>query len=125
MINISIENNEVPNLREAVGWDRRDQDYPKLFERCNFWAGIRDSNGILIAFGYIVGMGLQHGYMEDIIVHPDFQQEGIGKQLVKKLLEEAADRGLEIVTLTFELKNLEFYQKCGFSSCPGGIWRKT
>jgi hypothetical protein len=42
MINIPISNNEVPELREHVGWGRRDEDYPTLFERSNFWAGIRN-----------------------------------------------------------------------------------
>jgi hypothetical protein len=68
MINIPISNNEVPELREHVGLGRRDEDYPTLFERCNFWAGIRDENNKLIAFRYVCGMGLEHGYMEDIIV---------------------------------------------------------
>jgi hypothetical protein len=67
IINIPISNNEVPELREHVGLGRRDEDYPTLFERCNFWAGIRDENNKLIAFGYVCGMGLEHGYMEDII----------------------------------------------------------
>lgn len=35
IINIPISNNEVPDLREAIGWSRRDEDYPTLFERCN------------------------------------------------------------------------------------------
>ena len=40
VINIPIDDNEVPELREHVGWGRRDADYPVLFERCNFWAGL-------------------------------------------------------------------------------------
>jgi ribosomal protein S18 acetylase RimI-like enzyme len=85
-----------------VGWEGRHSDYPILFERCNFWAGCRDSKNELIAFGYITGMGLQHGYMEDIIVHPQFQKKGLGQALVKKLLKEAERIGLEIVTLTYD-----------------------
>ncbi|MFS1518836.1 hypothetical protein V1503_20590 [Bacillus sp. SCS-151] len=65
-INLPISREEVPDLREIIGWDRRDTDYPTLFERCNFWAGVRDKKDILIAFGYVSGMGLQHGYMEAI-----------------------------------------------------------
>ncbi|MMZ59739.1 hypothetical protein D1872_217930 [compost metagenome] len=68
-INIPISNNEVPILRELVGWDRREKDYPILFKRCNFWAGVRNESNKLIAFGYVCRMGLEHGYMEDIIVH--------------------------------------------------------
>ncbi|MFQ6734425.1 GNAT family N-acetyltransferase [Virgibacillus tibetensis] len=75
-INIPIYYNEVPELRALIGWGRRDKDYPSLFELCNFWVGVRDENNKLIAFGYVCGMGLEHGYMEDIIVHPDYQGQG-------------------------------------------------
>ncbi|WP_183601424.1 GNAT family N-acetyltransferase [Paenibacillus phyllosphaerae] len=123
-INLPINPDEVPILRELVGWDGRHSDYPRLFERCNFWAGLRDEKNELIAFGYIAGMGLQHGYMEDIIVHPHHQSKGIGQALVIKLLQEAERFGLEIVTLTFDSKHEPFYEAAGFVSCCGGVWRK-
>ena len=85
-----------------IGWGRRDKDFPILFKRCNFWAGVRNENNKLIAFGYVVGMGLEHGYMEDIIVHRDCEKMGISVELVRKLLSEAERYGLEIVTLTYD-----------------------
>ncbi|AYB38477.1 GNAT family N-acetyltransferase [Brevibacillus laterosporus] len=124
IINLPIESHEVPALRELVGWDGRHSDYPTLFERCNFWAGLRDTKNELIAFGYIAGIGLQHGYMEDIIVHPHFQKKGLGQALVKKLLEEAERIGLEIVTLTYDSKHTAFYTESGFIHCSGGVWRR-
>jgi GNAT superfamily N-acetyltransferase len=124
IINLPIKPNEVPILRELVGWDGRHADYPSLFERCNFWAGLRDETNELIAFGYIAGMGLQHGYMEDIIVHPQFQKKGIGQALVKKLLVEAERVGVEIVTLTYDSKYIAFYRESGFIPCSGGLWRR-
>ncbi|MFD1205245.1 GNAT family N-acetyltransferase [Sporosarcina contaminans] len=124
-INPSIYDNEVPDLREVIGWDRRDNDYPTLFKRCNFWAGVRNQEEKLIGFGYVSGMGLQHGYMEDILVHPQYQNQGIGAKLVKELLKESEKFGLEIVTLTFEPKHSNFYKTCGFLPCSGGLWRKA
>lgn len=118
-----ILNHEVPELRELVGWGRRDRDYPALFERCNFWAGVRSEEGKLIAFGYVCGMGLEHGYMEDIIVHPDYQGQGIGVKLVKELLYESERFGLGIVTVTYEEKNTNFYRVAGFTPGSGGVWQ--
>lgn len=123
-INMPLSNEEVPDLRECIGWGRRDQDYPTVFQRCNFWAGVRDEDNNLIAFGYVAGMGLEHGYLEDIIVHPDYQRKGIGVQLVRSLLQESKRIGLDIVTVSFEEKSRNFYETCGFSNSPGGVWKK-
>ena len=123
IINIPINTNEVPELRELVGWSRRDEDYPILFERCNFWVGVRDENDKLIAFGYVCGMGLEHGYMEDIIVHPSYQGQGIGAALVKELLRESERFGLGIVTVSYEQNKTNFYKTCGFTPGSGGVWR--
>lgn len=98
-------------------------DCPLLLERCNFWAGVRDENNKLIAFGYVCGMGLEHGYMEDIIVHPDYQGQGIGCELVKELLRESERFGLGIVTVTYEENNKNFYKRCGFKPGSGGVWQ--
>ncbi|WP_322906030.1 GNAT family N-acetyltransferase [Paenibacillus campi] len=122
-INLAINNEEVPNLRAAVGWTRRDCDYPALFQRCTFWAGARDEQGMLIAFGYVAGMGLEHGYMEDIMIHPNKQSQGIGQRLVTTLLAESKVRGLDIVTLTYVSEHQTFYEQCGFAASHAGIWR--
>jgi ribosomal protein S18 acetylase RimI-like enzyme len=122
-INLPLEQHEVPELRECVGWNRRDQDYPLLFKRCQFWAGVKDDTGKLIAFGYLCGMGLEHGYMEDIIVHPDYQGLGLGLKIVNELLVEAKRTGIEIVTVTFAEENTKFYERAGFMKGKSGVWR--
>lgn len=123
IIRMPISINEVPELREHVGCDRRDEDYPTLFERCNFWAGVRDGNNKLIAFGYVCGMGLEHGYMEDLIVHPQYQGRGIGVELVKGLLRESDRFGLKIITVSYEKNKTKFYKECGFTPGSGGLWQ--
>lgn len=122
-INSPILKHEVPDLRESVGWDRRDGDYPLLFERCLYWGSLRNEDGELIAFGYITGPGIEHGYLEDVIIHPHYQGKEIGKKLVEKLLQEAEKQGISIVTVTFQDKHKGFYEDCGFNSCSGGVWR--
>ncbi|TFD94538.1 GNAT family N-acetyltransferase [Jeotgalibacillus sp. R-1-5s-1] len=123
LINHPIHEKEVPDLRESMGWDRRDQDYPVLFQRCNFWVSVHHHDD-LIGFGYVSGMGLQHGYMEDIMVHPDYRHLGIGSRIVSTLLEESERYGLEIITLTFDPVHARFYETCGFKISSGGVWRK-
>lgn len=125
IINTPISKNEVPALRELVGWSRREHDYPAVFERCHFWAGVRDETNKLLAFGYVCGMGLEHGYMEDIIVHPDYQRQGIGVELVKALLRESERFGLGMITVSYEENKTNFYKSCGFITGSGGVWKSN
>ncbi|MDO5018718.1 MAG: GNAT family N-acetyltransferase [Lagierella massiliensis] len=113
-INDFIKDFEVPELRKKIGWGPREYEYPKLFERCNFHASIRNDEGVLIGFGYICGMGLEHGYMEDIMIDPNYQKKGLGTKLVKKLLEEAKRQNILIISVTLDPENENFYKNCGF-----------
>jgi GNAT superfamily N-acetyltransferase len=123
-INPVLNAREVPSLRERIGWLRRDADYPVLFERCQFWAACREG-GVLIAFGYMCGMALEHGYIEDVMVDPAHRRRGLGKALVLALLAEARRRGTAIVTVTFAAAHVKFYEECGFQVGHGGVWLRT
>jgi amino-acid N-acetyltransferase len=81
--------------------------------------------------GKIVGIGSLHIYWEDLAeikslaVIEDFQHKGIGKQIVKKCIEDAKELGVKkIFALTYVP---EFFQKLGFkiadkSDFPQKVW---
>ncbi len=122
LVNLPVLAHEVPALRAAVGWDRADADYPGLFGRLLCWAGARDADGRLVAFGYVAAPALSHGYLEDIIVHPAHQRRGLGLALVRRLLAEAAWAGVGVVSTTYRPEHRAFYERCGFRWCDGGAW---
>lgn len=119
-INPPLPAHAVPDLREAVGWGRREYEYPDLLRRCFFYGGILNERGELIAFGYLVSMGLEHGYLEDVMVHPDYQGRGLGTMLVKAILQEARHRGTLIIAVSLDPENEGFYRGCGFDIGLGG-----
>lgn len=114
--------NEVPELREAVAWGRRDSDYPGVLSRCLYFAGCRHADGRLVAFGMMIGTGYEHAYLEDVMVHPQHQRRGLGKALVACLMVEARRREIPIVTITHAREHASFYAGEGFEPCPGGLW---
>jgi GNAT superfamily N-acetyltransferase len=118
-----IDDAEVPSLRASIGWSRRDSDYPLLFQRCVTWASSRDAQGQLCAFAYLAGTGLEHGYIEDVMVHPSQQRRGLGVALVRALLADAATRAISIVTVTYAAQHQRFYERCGFEPSAAGLWR--
>jgi len=74
--------------------------------------------------GPIIGLAALHIYWEhlaeirSLVVHPEFQNRGIGTQLLEKCLEEARSLGIaSVFVLTLE-KNGDFFGRFGFRAVP-------
>ncbi len=53
----------------------------------------------------------------ELAIAPEFQRQGLGKQFVAWLIQEARERGnkqMLVGTANSSISNIAFYQKCGF-----------
>jgi GNAT superfamily N-acetyltransferase len=75
--------------------------------------------------GRLVGDGAMYWYLQDIIVQPEYQGQGIGRMIVNRLLEyikENAMPGTKIEIGLTAVKGKEpFYEIFGFSSTSSGM----
>ncbi|MFB2983136.1 GNAT family N-acetyltransferase [Microseira sp. BLCC-F43] len=55
------------------------------------------------------------GSIAYVAVLPEFQNQGIGRKLIKKLIETATEKNLKRLRLRSRISALNFYQKLGFS----------
>ena len=69
-------------------------------------------DGRLVAAGRAVADGIDTSYLCDIVVHPDFQGQGLGKAVVLKLKEFSA--GHRKIILYANPGKEDFYRKLGF-----------
>ncbi len=70
-----------------------------------------------IAFGRVVTDGAIFGYLADIFVIPEFRGRGVGKALVRAMLEHPDVAGLKVVLLrTRDAHGL--YRQFGFRDLP-------
>jgi len=75
----------------------------------------------------LVGDGFSSVLVQDLIVLPSYQHQGIGSALMKEALEDYKDTyQVQLVTEQTE-KNLGFYRFMGFEilstyDCTGMIW---
>jgi GNAT superfamily N-acetyltransferase len=58
-------------------------------------------------------------YLEALGVHPDFQNRGLGRSLVKWGLDQAEREGVSASVVAADGKET-FYQRCGFDATPVG-----
>ena len=63
---------------------------------------------------YIKKITRKSGIIEDVVVKESKRGKGIGKLLVKNLIEKAKKNNCDKIILSSSEKNLKFYEKLGF-----------
>lgn len=113
-------------LHQTTGWNAKGlYTYDQLYTAiCNSWYSVsiyHDSN--LIGFGRMISDGIYQTLICDVMVHPEYQKQGIGKMLIESLLIKCNEEGIKWVQLFCAKGKEEFYQKLGFlsreSDAPG------
>lgn len=105
---------DIADLRQAVGWNRmqRDLSDPRLtttLQLCAF-----DENH-LIGYAQVISNQVTDAYIQDVMVHPDYQRQGIGTQLMEKLLSRLEEDGIYMVSVIYGEEALRpFYERFGF-----------
>lgn len=117
--NDAISFEEILPLYEAVGWTNYSTNPTMLknaLEHSLFLISARDEEGKLIGFLRAVGDGYSILYIQDIIVLPEYQRQGIGTQLLRQTLEHFKEVYQIILTTDSELKTVAFYEANGFTA---------
>lgn len=118
----SIQTKEFCRLREVVGFQKLTAEHVEtvLSNTQILVNAVNDgrSGGVVRVLTDFV----TDTYITDVIVNPDFQGKGLGKQLVKKALEHLKEHSVEEVKLACSLYanpgKEPFYAKFGFQELP-------
>ena len=120
---------DVLHLYQAVGWTNY-TNQPQMLEQA-----LSHSLVIYLAFDgdavvgliRLVGDGFSSVFVQDLIVLPTYQRQGIGSDLMKQALEDYKDAyQVQLVTDQTE-RTLSFYRSMGFEilsiyNCIGMTW---
>jgi len=111
---------EIGELRAAVGWDHEAGTYDRVLKGVHTYFIVRDK-GKLIGFVSVISDGVADAFLVDLMVHPDFQRQGLGKLLVRETVKYAKSIGVQCVHVTYNRDLEDFYRDCGFHIFGGGI----
>jgi ribosomal protein S18 acetylase RimI-like enzyme len=77
---------EYTRLRNLVGWWEVDENATGKALENSLFSVVAIEYGDVIGLGRIVGDGGLYFYIQDLIVHPEFQAKSLGKILMKELM---------------------------------------
>ena len=119
----------VLDLYASVGWSNytnRPRQLEQAFHQSLFVIAAYDDEE-LVGLIRAVGDGLTIVFIQDLLVYPHYQRQGIGRSLLQKTLERFKDvYQIQLATEQSD-KNLTFYQELGFRQqedfdCTGMIY---
>ena len=120
---------DVLHLYQAVGWTNY-TDQSEMLEQAlshSLVIYVALDGDTVVGLVRLVGDGFSSIFVQDLIVLPSYQRQGIGSALMKEALGDFKDAyQVQLVTDQTE-KTLGFYRSLGFETlstydCTGMIW---
>ena len=120
---------DVLHLYQVVGWTNY-TNQPQMLEQSlahSLAIYVARDGEEIVGLVRLVGDGFSSVFVQDLIVLPSYQRQGIGSDLMKEALEDFKDAyQVQLVTEQTE-KTLGFYRSLGFETlstydCTGMIW---
>ncbi len=112
---------EFSCLRAKVGWGDTNLNMAQCSLDNSLFHVTAHVGLKLIGMGRVIGDGVMIFYVQDLVVDPDFQKQGIGDALmleIEKYLNVAAKKGSTIALLSAQGKE-RFYSRYGYSERTG------
>ena len=120
---------DVLHLYQAVGWTNYTHQ-PQMLEQAlshSLVIYLALDGDAVVGLIRLVGDGFSSVFVQDLIVLPSYQRQGIGSSLMKEALENFKEAyQVQLVTEETE-RTLEFYRFMGFETlstydCTGMTW---
>lgn len=116
---------ELEELCDAVGWSRRPLRKVKKAIQHSFlvvsmWEQ-RGNKRRLIGFSRATSDHAFNATIWDVVVHPDFQGQGMGKALMAFVIKKLRGEDISNITLFADPHVVDFYRHLGFLQDPEGI----
>ena len=114
---------EIVALYKAAGWWKDWYDpagVPSLVEKSfAFAVAVERVSGRAVGMGRVLSDGVSDGYIQDVVVLPEFRKHAVGGEIIRVLVEACVSRGVSWVGLIAVPGSVPFYEACGFRPMPG------
>jgi len=112
---------QIREVYHSVGWTKHTNEIiRKVFEASQVNALVY-VNGRIVGIGRAMTDGVFNAAIYDVVVHRNFQGQGIAKRIMEFILEQLSD--VSCVHLISTTGNEEFYRKLGLKKLKTGMAR--
>lgn len=113
--------NEALNALFGAAWpEHHERDFKPIWRRSLAYIGAYH-DAQLVGYVNVAWDGGVHTFLLDTTVHPDYQRQGIGAQLVRTAIEAARAQGVQWMEVDYEPHLEQFYRACGFRPTLAGL----
>ena len=116
---------EIVNLYRTGGWWKEEYDQrelPRLIRGSFLFAVAVDrKTGHAVGMGRVISDGVSDGYIQDLVVLPEYRKAGIGTNIVSTLVKKCVERGISWIGLIAEPDTEKFYLPFGFHPMEGHV----
>ncbi|MDO9323751.1 MAG: GNAT family N-acetyltransferase [Methanoregula sp.] len=121
----SWDNDEIADLYRTGGWWKEEYDPAALGSLIqgsfSFAVAVDKKTGKTIGMGRVISDGVSDGYIQDLVVLPDYRKSGIGREIMSALVEQCIKSGITWIALIAEPGSQIFYETLGFKLMEGHI----
>lgn len=115
--------NELVVLYKSVGWDQAHapEDLYKAVSQSS-WVATASHDGRLVGLARVLTDGVYAAHFQEMLVHPDYQHQGVGKELLDLYDHHFGDFRSQIAVTTVEWAKNKL-EKRGFRAEPAAVSR--
>lgn len=103
----------LADLRESVGWNRMEEAYGNPSLVSYYHIAVYDDDKLI---GYVdsVSNCVTDAYIQDLMVHPDYQGKGLGSDLMTKMIAALKEKHIPFISVLYDESLKSFYAQFGF-----------
>lgn len=115
---------KILSLYESAGWWQPGPEAPA--EAFRLIAGshcflVAEQKGEIVGMGRAISDRASDAYIQDVAVKPENKHQGIGSEIVRRIIERLRTDGIVWIGLIAERNSHPFYRDLGFSQMPNAI----
>jgi len=116
---------DIVNLYRAGGWWKEEynqRELPRLIRGSFlFVVAVDRKTGHAVGMGRVISDGVSDGYIQDLVVLPEYRKTGIGARIISTLVKKCVQRGIVWIGIIAEPDTEKFYLPFGFHPMEGHV----